>query len=204
VRLEGQVVYLTGGDGPLGAGLAAALAGAGATVVDVEPAFSADPSGRPRPDAVVHALLDPVGLAPTELADVDDARFEAVWERGMRAAISCCQSAFRAFMGAGGRIVFVLPTVAMSGASGLAALCALAEGERLLAKSAARQWGAAGITVNCLAVGGAGFEGDAISLAPAALASVDVGAALVGLLAAEFGSVTGATICADGGIWMSP
>jgi 3-oxoacyl-[acyl-carrier protein] reductase len=202
-------VYLTGGEGPLGDGLADALTSAGATVVAVEPDFWATGPAGPRPDAVVHAALDPVALESLELADVDDARFETVWERGMRAAISCSQSAFRAFAGGGGRIVFVLPTVAMSGAPGLAPLCALAEGERLLAKSAARQWGAAGITVNCVAVAvpastGGGFSGEAISLAPAALASVDVGAVLVGVLAGEFQSVTGATICADGGLWMSP
>jgi 3-oxoacyl-[acyl-carrier protein] reductase len=197
-------VYLTGGDGPLGRGLADALAGAGATVVPVDPAFSASDPARPRPDAVVHAAIDPVALEPRPLAEVDDARFEAVWERGMRAAISCGQSAFRAFAGGGGRIVFVVPTLSMSGAPGLAPLAALAEGERVLAKSAARQWGGAGITVNCLAVATGGFEGDAISLAPAALASVDVGDVLVGVLAGEFASVTGATICADGGIWMSP
>jgi 3-oxoacyl-[acyl-carrier protein] reductase len=189
-------VYLTGGE----AGLAEALTGAGATVVSVEPIFSAER----RPDAVVHAALDPVALEPRQLVDVDDARFEAVWERGMRAAIACCQSAYRAFAGGGGRIVFVVPTVSMSGAPGLAPLCALLEGQRLLAKSAARQWGAAGITVNVLAPALHGFDGDAISLAPPALGSVDVGEVLVGILSPEMRSVTGATVGADGGIWMSP
>jgi 3-oxoacyl-[acyl-carrier protein] reductase len=195
-------VYVTGGDGPLAVGVQPALERAGATVVPVDPAFGADAGGRP--DAVVHAALDPVALERADLADVDDARFEAVWERGMRAAVRCCQSAFRAFDGRGGRIVMIVPTVAMSGAADLAPLCALAEGARVLAKSAARQWGAQGITVNSLAVALAGFDGDAISLAPPALASVDVGEVLVGLLAPEFASVTGATICADGGLWMSP
>jgi len=189
-------VYLTGGD----AGLAGALTRAGATVVPAPPAFTADG----HVDAVIHAALDAVALEPRPLADVDDARFEAVWERGMRAAIACCQSAYRAFAGGGGRIVFVVPTVSMSGAAGLAPLCALLEGQRLLAKSAARQWGAAGITVNVLAPALDGFDGDAISLAPAALGSVDIGEVLVGLLSPEMQFVTGATVGADGGIWMSP
>ncbi len=196
MRLAGQVVYLTGGD----AGLAGALTRAGATVVPAPPAFTADG----HVDAVIHAALDAVALEPRPLADVDDARFEAVWERGMRAAIACCQSAYRAFAGGGGRIVFVVPTVSMSGAAGLAPLCALLEGQRLLAKSAARQWGAAGITVNVLAPALDGFDGDAISLAPAALGSVDIGEVLVGLLSPEMQFVTGATVGADGGIWMSP
>ena len=197
--MAGQVVYLTGGEH----GWAEALARAGATVVPVLPAFGPER----RPDAVVHAALDPIALEPRWLVDVDDARFEAVWERGMRAAIECCQSAHRAFGGAGGRIVFVVPTVSMSGASGLAPLCALLEGQRILAKSAARQWGPEGITVNVLAPALAGFDGDAISLAPPALGSlsaVDIGEVLVGMLGPEMRHVTGATIGADGGIWMAP
>jgi 3-oxoacyl-[acyl-carrier protein] reductase len=122
----------------------------------------------------------------------------------MRAAIACCQSAFRAFAGAGGRIVFVVPTVSMSGAAGLAPLCALLEGQRILAKSAARQWGPAGIAVNVLAPALAGFDGDTISLAPPALGPIDVGEVLVGLLAPEMRDVTGTTVGADGGIWMAP
>ena len=186
-----------------GAGLVTALSGAGARVVPVAAAFEADE----RPDAVVYAALDPVALEALPLVDVDDARFEHIWESGMRAAIACCQSAFLAFGGAGGRIVFVVPTVSMSGAPGLAPLCALLEGQRILAKSAARQWGPVGITVNVLAPALAGFDGDTISLAPPALGAVeagDVGEVLVGLLAPEMRLVTGTTVGADGGIWMAP
>jgi 3-oxoacyl-[acyl-carrier protein] reductase len=196
VRLAGQVVYLIGA----GPELSGALTRAGARVVPVAAAFDAGE----RPNAVVYAALDPVALEARPLVDVDDVRFAAIWERGMRAAIACCQSAFRAFAGAGGRIVFVVPTVSMSGAAGLAPLCALLEGQRILAKSAARQWGPAGITVNVLAPALAGFDGDTISLAPPALGPIDVGEVLVGLLAPEMRDVTGTTVGADGGIWMAP
>jgi NAD(P)-dependent dehydrogenase (short-subunit alcohol dehydrogenase family) len=103
----------------------------------------------------------------------------------------------------------------MSGAAGLVAYTAAVEGQRLLAKSAARQWGSHGITVNCVAPApslGAVDETAGRShlpLTPAPLggpgdAETDLGPVVV-FLASDAGHfVTGATIALDGGVWMAP
>jgi NAD(P)-dependent dehydrogenase (short-subunit alcohol dehydrogenase family) len=151
-------------------------------------------------DALVLDVLAPEAREPRPLADVDDARWGRVWEGTMRTTVAWFQAVFPGMRDAGrGRIVVVTPTVSMSGAAGLAPLCAVVEAQRVLAKSTARQWGRHGITVNCLATP---TPGGAQALAPAALAGVDVGAVLRFLLSDDAGSLTGATLCVDGGVWM--
>lgn len=114
----------------------------------------------------------------------------------MRAALGALQTAHR---DGAKRIVLVLPTVGLSGAEGMALEAAVAEGLRALAKSAAKQWGADGITVNCVMVPvpAAGQ----LSLAPPALDHVDVDAVISLLLDDRAGSITAATLVADGGVW---
>ena len=115
-----------------------------------------------------------------------------------------------------GRVVFVTPTIALSGAAGFAPWATAIEGQRLLAKSAARQWGKDGITVNCVApaweaVAGAGPDGGpggSMSLAPTPLGpadfEADVGAAVVTLAGEGMHALTGATLGLDGGAAMAP
>jgi 3-oxoacyl-[acyl-carrier protein] reductase len=115
----------------------------------------------------------------------------------------------------GGRVVVVVPTAAMAGAPGLAATAAAAEAQRQLAKSVARQWGSDGLAVNIVAadlaaLAPAGVDLPAVSLSPPALgpdAVTDLAgiARLVSLVASgEAAALTGATLSADGGIWMAP
>ena len=147
----------------------------------------------------------------TPFVDIDDAAFDSAWEQPMRRAIGAFQTAHRA---SHERIIVIVPTIGMSGARGLAHAAATAEAMRALVKSAARQWGADGITVNTIAVAPALFGIDAaavgpVSLAPPALASpitaTDDIAPIVAMLASRAAhSVTGATLTADGGVWMSP
>jgi NAD(P)-dependent dehydrogenase (short-subunit alcohol dehydrogenase family) len=188
----------------------------GAEDIDEAMGFAAERLGPV--DAVVHTAVDPVAFERRAMADIDDAHFEAVWEGTMEATLWVMQAAYRAFAGRGGRIVVTVPTLAMSGAPGLVAYAAAAEGQRLLAKSAARQWGADGITVNCLAVapglamagGPPGADGpEGASLAAPALEGsgdpeADLGPACVFLVGEGGAFVTGATISLDGGVWMSP
>ena len=173
-------------------------------------------------DAVVHTAMDPVAFERRPIAEVDDAHFEAVWEGTMEATLWLMQAAYGAFTRrsadgrTGGRIVVTVPTLAMEGSAGLVAYAAATEGQRLLVKSAARQWGPQGITVNCLAVAPAlagvapvGVGPADHGLAPPALGRVgdpelDVGPALVFLLGDGGSFVTGATVCVDGGLWMAP
>jgi len=162
---------------------------------------------------VVHAAVPPVAFERVAFEDVDDRRFDAVWEGTMTAALAVLQASYTHLHGAGGRIVVVTPTVSMSGAPSLVPYAAAMEGQRLLAKSAARQWGPDGITVNCLAPAPEhqpiGVASSDVSLAPPALggpgdAETDLGPVVVFLAGDGAHFLTGETVGADGGVWMAP
>jgi NAD(P)-dependent dehydrogenase (short-subunit alcohol dehydrogenase family) len=92
----------------------------------------------------------------------------------------------------------------MTGAAGFVPEATAAEAARGLAKSAARQWGEHGITVNCVAVA----AGEDLTLAGAALGRpadvrTDVAAAVAMLAGPLGGFVTGVTVPVDGGVRMS-
>lgn len=221
----GADIGLLGGDLDSMEGAAVDVADAGARVArfavaygsraEVEAVFSEADRALGAVDIVVHAAVDPIAVEPVALVDVDEDRWEAVWEGMMWSSLLCCQAAFTQMAGRGGRIIFSTPTLSMSGAAGLVPYTAAVEGQRLLAKSAARQWGSHGITVNCVAPAAATGEGDEaggrhhLPLNPAPLGrpgdpETDLGPVVV-FLASDGGHfVTGATICVDGGVWMAP
>lgn len=223
-------MVVVGGDGGVGERVAAGLAGrdlavsvvAGATSGPgaVEPACAAAASaastGASGPlAAVVHAHVPLPLLEPRPLVDVPDGEWDALADAPVRSLLRTLQAA-RRHMGPGGRIVVVVPTVALVGEAGLVALATAGEAQRVLAKSAARSWGAAGITVNCVAAGPAALRGpqaagDAAaggSLAAAALPPTEGGDDLVDvvalLLEPAAARLTGATVAADGGVVMAP
>ncbi len=199
------------------AGLSGRAVAVGAALTDrasVGDAFghTAEAFGRPV-GAVVHTAMDPIAYEVVAFEDVDDERWETVWEGTMRTALTILQASFGVMHGIGGRIVFVTPTVSMSGAAGLVPYTAAVEGQRLLAKSAARQWGPDGITVNCLAVAPEqvpiGVASAATSLAAPALGGPgdperDLGPLVAFLLSDAGHFVSGTTLGADGGVWMAP
>ncbi len=157
---------------------------------------------------VVVASVDSRSIPFDHLTDED---FDLAWEQPMLAAIGAFQRAHRA---GHSRVIAIVPTIGMSGAPTLAHASATAEAVRVLVKSAARQWGRDGITVNCIAVAPSLFGIDerivgAVSIAPPALASAgDIVSDIVPLIrmlaANDAHHVTGATLTADGGLWMSP
>lgn len=222
--LDGRHVVVTGGATAIGDGLVAPLreAGAGVSQVDdaqlatrdsVQAAFDAAAAAHGPVDAVLHAAMPAVAFEQIELVDCDDARWAAVWEGTMRATLFVLQAAHGQMAGRGGRIVLVTPTVSMSGAAHLVPYTTAVEGQRLLAKSAARQWGPDGITVNCLAPAPEhvpiGVDSMTVSIAPPALGGpgdvgADLGPVVVWLMSDGAHFVTGVTVCADGGVWMAP
>ena len=139
-----------------------------------------------------------------------DADFDDSWEQPMREAIEAFQAAHHARHE---RLIALVPTIGMSGAAGLAHVAATAEAVRVMVKSAARQWGADGMTVNCIALAPELFEIDpeavgAVSLAPLALpgkgsVADDVVPLIRMVASADAHHITGATLNADGGLWMT-
>lgn len=139
-----------------------------------------------------------------------DADFDDAWEQPMREAIVAFQGAHQAHHE---RLIALVPTIGMSGAPGLAHGAATAEAVRVMVKSAARQWGTDGMTVNCIALAPELFDIDpsavgAVSIAPPALAGkgsvVDDVVPLIRMVAsADAHHITGATLNADGGLWMT-
>ncbi len=211
--------------GPSGEGVAAEIldgggrAAAGACTFE-SPAETATAFARAAAELgglnlVVHAVVEPAALVPTSLVDTDEDLWDAAAEAPLRAALWSCQAALPHLAERGGTIVLVTPTLAMTGAAGLVAYATAVDGQRALAKSAARLWGAHGIRVNCVAppveamadgsAGGAdesGVNRAALGRAPDPRGDV---APVIALLASDAGHfVTGATLAVDGGDWMVP
>ena len=160
---------------------------------------------------VVHAGVDPAAVVPAPLADTTAASWDERCEALLRSALACAQAAFGELQGRGGRLVFITPTVALTGAAGLVPYVTALEGIRALAKSAARQWGGHGITVNCVAppvaLAAAGVDDPAVeepALGRGPDGRADVAPVVALLAAAEAHFVTGATVAVDGGVVMAP
>ena len=121
-----------------------------------------------------------------------------------------------AFKARGTRILLVGPALSLVGAEGLVPLSTALEGQRALAKSAARQWGSHGIVINWLAVASTVFAPELaeaklprpVSPEPLALGDAPTLAGIVPLIFAmadRAGAVlAGATQCLDGGEVMTP
>jgi NAD(P)-dependent dehydrogenase (short-subunit alcohol dehydrogenase family) len=235
--LTGRVAVVTGGEAGIGRALASGLAAAGATVGVIGPgaeaaapvdgvaatassslatreevaaAFDRIDSALGPVDLLVHAYSDPSAFVRQPIQDVDDATWDARCEAGIRSALFALQAAHGRMRDRGGRIVLLAGTVGQSGAQGLVPYSASVEGQRALAKSAARQWGRVGITVNIVCPAMDHLGGEAISLTHhvPALGGAgdperDIAPVIAFLVSDAAGFVTGNTLRLDGGDWMA-
>lgn len=199
--------------------------GGRATVVPFDPssaasiadaiAKAADQIGELR--AIVDIATPGVAATPMQLCEVDEGGWDERVTRPLAYALHRLQGAYRALRTDGGRIVVVLPTLSMSGAAGMVPWTTVSEGQRALAKVAARAWGVENITVNCVGIPADLLAGEGAPAAPLdrpGLPEVslghrpeprsDVARAIAGLLGDGLPFVTGATLAVDGGVWMTP
>jgi len=222
---DGRRIAVTG-DNALADGVAAGLQSLGARVVLLDAAYEAEDDVRAaleaardaldgRIDQVVHAWMEPALLDAHVFAEVSEETWAVACEHTLEVAWWTARQASPALRDAQGSLVFLVPTIGMAGGAGFAMLAAVAEGIRVLAKGCGRQWGAAGVTCNTVAVAPHHWTGDAagaeltrnITLSTPAFGGegdpADDVAPLVALLGdddAHF--LTAATMVADGGTWM--
>jgi 3-oxoacyl-[acyl-carrier protein] reductase len=163
--------------------------------------------------ALVHVCGDDRALAGGALETTDAAAWDAGCERLLWRSLVSLQAAHAVFSRrGGGRVVVVTTNAAVSGAARAAPLLTATEGTRSMAKSAARQWGGVGISVNCVAVP-LGMLAPAHAelttfLPPPAVARAqpldDVAGAIEFLTGPDAAGITGATLLVDGGAVMAP
>jgi NAD(P)-dependent dehydrogenase (short-subunit alcohol dehydrogenase family) len=228
---NGLVVYVAVSGLSLGDEIARGLEAQGARVVlitdreagnfqsreAVSAAFAKAQAQAGTPDLVVHAAAPAALRQPAALARMDLSEFHAA-DAALRATLYTFQAAHGQMAQGGGAIVVVGPSLSLVGARLLVPLCTATEGQRSLVKSAARQWGRLGITVNWVGtanaiyadeLAGQGPEVPELGPPPCALGSAPALASGVAPVLAFLGSragrnVTGASINLDGGDWMTP
>ena len=163
-------------------------------------------------DAVVWARTPPGAGMARLFDDLTSDEWGRVAERPLHDLLHFLQIAHR-LLAAGGRIVVVVPTLALTGSPGHTAWATAAEGQRTFVKLAARAFGPDGITVNCVAIDAAALFSDGREINRAGLPSRaltnrnpslrdDVAGAIASFIADDAGGVTGATVAVDGGVWM--
>jgi 3-oxoacyl-[acyl-carrier protein] reductase len=165
------------------------------------------------PSAVVHVCAQDPAVTTRQLDATDPAGWQDGCEAVVWRALTSLQAAHSVLSpGGDGRVVVVTATAGVSGAPGSVPFVAAVEGVRALAKSAARQWGAAGISVNCVSVPlellAPTHAGHTTFLPPAALARddpvADVAGAVEFLCSPGARGISGATLLVDGGAVMAP
>jgi 3-oxoacyl-[acyl-carrier protein] reductase len=213
------VTAVVGGDGGFGAALAAALeARSDRPVVALAAAddraeivTTLDRVGDVA--AVVHVCADDAALVGQPIASTDAVAWHAGCERVLWRALTSLQAAHATLSPrGGGHVVMVTATAGVSGAPQAVPLLAAIEGTRSMAKSAARQWGGVGISVNCVAVPldllAPTHAGLTSFLPPAAIPRgdplEDVAGAIEFLSGPGASGISGATLLVDGGAVMAP
>jgi 3-oxoacyl-[acyl-carrier protein] reductase len=181
--LAGEVALVTGASRGIGAAIAAALAGAGATVIGTatsEPGATAigqrlaaaggrgvvlDVTDAARCEALIDEigtthgrlsiLVNNAGITRDALAmRMKDADWDAVLATNLSAVFRLSRAVLRGMMKARqGRIVNVTSVVGASGNAGQANYAAAKAGVAGMSRALAREIGSRGVTVNCIAPG---------------------------------------------------
>jgi 3-oxoacyl-[acyl-carrier protein] reductase len=183
----------------------------------VQAAFDAAVAEAGAPDLVVLCVMPELSVRLTELADLPEPDWFVSVRETIRTTLHLLQVIAPVLRERGGSVIFLAPSLSLTGCAGLVALTTALEGQRGLMKSVARQWGSTGVTLNWVAVTPAALS-PVFARAPLAIKAdavpVALGRALdlasevvpvITFLASAAGrKMTGATLCLDGGEWMLP
>ncbi|RVT93624.1 SDR family oxidoreductase [Sphingomonas crocodyli] len=202
------------GAGPVASELAEGLEAGGARVTVIDPSAAYDLAALGPVDALIWAWIDPRAGKPARIHKMSADHWAAIAEEPLHHILAFFKAGYHALRERGGAVILIEPSLAMTGAAGLVAWATVAEGQRSIAKAVARKWGPLGITVNSLAVPGALLAGagdadlERPGLPAMSLAAPDlrhsIAPLIASLLTPAWRSVTGTTISADGGRWMTP
>lgn len=169
-------------------------------------------------EIIVHNAY--MGSRPHRLEDTElDVHWDMASQTGVWAVLHCARAGYAHLRAAGARGRFVLLTSpsGVEGSANIPLYSPVKAAERAIAKSLAREWGADGITVNCIApVAGSPALVTAFEKNPALQAAIEARTPLgrVGDITADIGSValflasddsayvTGQTIVCDGGSFL--
>jgi len=228
-QLAGRRAIVAAGGLPIASALVHGLKRHGARVAELPMAFGSRAAAETAladaarelggADLIVHASATPEALAVRPLDALSANDWQAAVHRSMLATVYCLQGAHAQQRKQGGAVVLIGPSTALIGAAGLVPLMTLAEAQRTLVKSAARQWGGLGMRLNWVGVAARHFD-PALSDAPLpqtpelgppppALGRVpepqaDVADVIAWLASDGARAVTGASFNLDGGDWMVP
>jgi NAD(P)-dependent dehydrogenase (short-subunit alcohol dehydrogenase family) len=115
---------------------------------DIDQLVSATVDRFGRVDAIINNAVTYAG--PVPLSDITDEQMDDVYTSGVKAALWGMQSVYPHMRAAGwGRIVNVGSGAGVIGFQGFGAYAAAKEAIRALTRTAAREWAAEGIVVNC-------------------------------------------------------
>jgi len=101
-------------------------------------------------DVMVHNAIGTVG-PPRDVGEVPEETWRTMMDTAVGASFSCAQAAYPHLAARRGSLVFLVSTAGVEGNRWLPAYGVVKGAQRGLAKSLAREWGPAGVRVNCLA-----------------------------------------------------
>jgi 3-oxoacyl-[acyl-carrier protein] reductase len=171
-----------------------------------------------RLDAVIHNATSTLSSSPHQLRDVDTGLWDAHASVSLRGAHHCARASFEALSQRGGAFVVMTSPAGIEGSVTLPLYAAMKGALRGFAKSLAREWAPAGITVNAvspLAYSPAmikGIEADPameerlarrVPMGRVGDPETDVGAGVALLVDPAARYITGQTLGIDGGHFTS-
>jgi 3-oxoacyl-[acyl-carrier protein] reductase len=185
---------------------------------DVTAAVDVATNGADRLDALVHNATSRRSSEPVRIEDLDDAGLDDHIAVSLRGAYHCATAAGPALRASGGRFLVMTSPAGMEGSLMLPAYGMVKAALRGFAKSLAREWADAGVTVNVVSPLAqtpamtaavehdpdlAGRVARRVPLGRLGDPETDIGPAVVFLLGDGARYITGQTLPVDGGRFMA-